>query len=388
MHPEATLEATLERASAACPKRMHYGPCGGVHPGGGCEVPGRRCSFVDLDDDVLATLAFSPDEVAAPPGGERDALRPADERPAAAGEFAALAAAGGMITTDLNARGTDPGVFAEAAALLSGLSAVVAGEPPGLHDTLSPAHKALVLSRHGARVIAGLTCRDRNRVALEGELAALADIGVAGVLAVTGDHPASTVRPDAAGVFDLDSTRLAALVRRAGLFCAVAEQPSAAPVSYRPARLAMKVRAGAELCFLNLCGGADEVAAFASAARGAGAGVPLVANVPVVTSPEAAARLAALPGARLPPAIASLSARTRDTDEPATHTTRWAAVTPDEGITAAVDLACAMLAVPGVAGVHLSAIGSPRDVTGLAATTIVARTAALIRARLATGTPA
>jgi hypothetical protein len=82
--------------------------------------------------------------------------------------------------------------------------------------------------------VGGLNCRDRNRVALEGELAALADAGAAAVHCVTGDHTAIGHRPDAAPVFDLDATRLAAAARAAGLLVSVAESPCARPAARPP----------------------------------------------------------------------------------------------------------------------------------------------------------
>ena len=264
-------------------------------------------------------------------------------------------------------RTADPGVLAEAGARLAGLTAVIAGEPPGLRDALSPTHKALVLTGAGATVLTGLTCRDRNRVAIEGELAALADLGVAGVLAVTGDHPSSTALPHAQPVFDLDSPRVAALARRAGLFVAVAEQPSAPPIAYRPARLALKARAGAELGILNLCGDISDIAAFAGALAETDTPIPLIVSVPVITSGSAARRLATLPGATLPPGVVT-AVMTAD-------------YTRDAGVQAAVDWALRALSVPGVIGVHLSAMGDDADPTGLAAVEALAQTAALLRAR-------
>ncbi|AUG29044.1 methylenetetrahydrofolate reductase C-terminal domain-containing protein [Microbacterium hominis] len=361
-----TVQLRLRDASRRCPKRMVYGPCGGVGADGGCEVPGIRCSFA-ADPDLLHTLDVSAADVAAPESAEPsgDAL-PLSPRRTAAAAFATRVSEGLLVTADLPVRSADAGVLAEAGARLAGLTAVIAGEPPGLRASLSPTHKALVLGGAGATVIAGITCRDRNRVAIEGELAALADLGVAGVLAVTGDHPASTALPHAQPVFDLDSTRVAALARRAGLFVAVAEQPAAPPIDYRPVRLALKARAGAELAILNLCGDLSDLVRFAGALAATGAAIPLVASVPVITSRSAALRLAALPGVRLPSGLV-------------TAVTAAAAV-DDAGVHAAVAAAREALTVPGVVGVHLSAVVDEADPTGLAAVDAIVRTATLLRA--------
>ena len=92
-----------------------------------------------------------------------------------------------------------------------------------------PSYRARLLADEGVAAWPGVNCRDRNRVALEGELAACADAGVAGVHCVTGDHPALGHRPDAMPVFDLDSTDLTALARREGLRVSVAHAPASPP---------------------------------------------------------------------------------------------------------------------------------------------------------------
>jgi methylenetetrahydrofolate reductase (NADPH) len=196
----------------------------------------------------------------------------------------------------------------------------------------------LLLHDHGVAVWAGLNCRDRNRVALEGELAALADAGAAAVHCVTGDHTAIGHRPDAAPVFDLDATRLAAAARAAGLLVSVAESPCAPPVARRPARLAEKIRAGAQVCIVNHAGGRSPVAEFVAA----GPEIPYIACVPVVLGPAQARLLAAFPGLVLPPGFL---AGILDAPDPAAA-----------GIDAAVRLAEELLDVPGVRGVDLGAV--------------------------------
>jgi 5,10-methylenetetrahydrofolate reductase len=57
------------------------------------------------------------------------------------------------------------------------------------------------------------TCRDRNRLALQSDLLAAWTLGLRNLLAVTGDDPRSGDHPHAKGVFDLDSTQLAAIAR-------------------------------------------------------------------------------------------------------------------------------------------------------------------------------
>ena len=65
-----------------------------------------------------------------------------------------------------------------------------------------------LLIDHGIEPIFQMTCRDRNRLALQSDLLSAWVLGVKNVLALTGDHPALGDHPDAQPVFDLDSVLL------------------------------------------------------------------------------------------------------------------------------------------------------------------------------------
>jgi 5,10-methylenetetrahydrofolate reductase len=337
-----------------CPKRMTYGPCGGVEPDGGCEVPdhpGRRCVFVD------GPVVHWP-------------ARPAVSQPA----ISPLATALGVSTdrpvviADLPARALDVDSLRRSASRLAGqVDAVLLGDHGGERVQLPPALRAGLVQAEGTPAWAGLNCRDRNRVALEGELAGLAAVGVPGVHCVTGDHPSVGHRPDAAAVFDLDSTELAALAATAGLLTSVAENPVAPPVALRAERVAQKAAAGARVCFVNHTSGATAVRSFVSAAQtactGLGVDLEFVACVAVVTDQASAALLRSFTGLELPPGY--LETILRADDVRAT------------GIRMAVDLAQSLLAVPGVRGVNLS--GVPRPGAELAAAGVLAEISTQVR---------
>jgi 5,10-methylenetetrahydrofolate reductase len=144
-----------------------------------------------------------------------------------------------------------------------------------------------------------LTCRDRNSVALEADLAALAELGVAGVHCVTGDARAPHVRPGSTPVFDLDSLRLTELARRIGLTVSVAETPDAEPVDRRPARAADKARAGASWCIVNTGVTLAALGSFVGAVRDLDTDLRFAASIPVFTDAEGARRLQRLPGVQL-----------------------------------------------------------------------------------------
>lgn len=108
-----------------------------------------------------------------------------------AGELASLLRQGRVVVADFPAVALDATSITAMVELLRGrVHAVLAGDSPRNRVQFPPAYRAALIKAAGLRAWAGLSCRDRNRVALEGELAALAHLGVDAVHCVTGDHPA------------------------------------------------------------------------------------------------------------------------------------------------------------------------------------------------------
>ena len=273
-------------ASAECPKHMTYGPCGGVQPDGGCEVGGHDCTFLARPLPAWSQPAGDPGS-----GPERHPRTRA---------LAASLARGGAVIADFPARALDAASLRECAAALADVDAVLVGDTPRHRVQFPPSYRAGMLQAAGVTAWVGLNTRDRNRVALEAELAALADLEVGAVHCVTGDHPMLGLRPDAAAVFDVDSTQLTAMASGRGLLVSVAESPATPPVHRRPARLLSKEHAGAEVCFVDHCGGAQAVATFIAAARELGGTAAMVACVPLVCDAGSAQLLASFraPGLR------------------------------------------------------------------------------------------
>lgn len=230
--------------------------------------------------------------------------------------------------------------IAGAAVLREHVDAALVGEPPSIAVQLPHAHRARLLGAEGLAVWSTVNARDRNRVALEGELAALAHAGAVAAHCVTGDPVGAGRRPEAAPVFDLDSAGLLPLARGAGLLASAAESVETEPVGRRPAAFARKVAAGAELAFLNLVSGPEPVDGFLRALEALGAGVRALVCVPLVIDAGSARILTGLDGHAEPP---GLVAAVLGADDPR-----------ETGIRAAVRLAERILAVPGVAGVNVS----------------------------------
>src|SRR4051812_1425989 len=151
-----------------CPKRMVFGPCGGVREDGRCEVAEHPCVFLDGPPVEWTEV---PQALPVPaPGG-----------------LLARALHGPVVLADLTVRPDDPAsVRRVVEALAPAADAVLAGEhadAPGFPPTMVAAE----VLEAGGRLWTTLTCRDRNRVVLEQELTGLAALGVDGVLCVTGD---------------------------------------------------------------------------------------------------------------------------------------------------------------------------------------------------------
>lgn len=119
-----------------------------------------------------------------------------------------------------------------------------------------------LLKKHGFEPIYQLTCRDRNRLALQSDLLSAAALGIENVLILTGDHTTLGDHPEAKPVFDLDSVQLLQVVGKlmegsdmngnkltgpAPKFCLGAVvNPGADPLGPQIMKMEKKISAGAE----------------------------------------------------------------------------------------------------------------------------------------------
>ncbi|MSP68358.1 MAG: hypothetical protein EXQ96_09795 [Alphaproteobacteria bacterium] len=110
---------------------------------------------------------------------------------------------------------TDPETLLRRALPLRGLAtAVNVTDSAGARAHLSSIVAGFLLSRHGIEPIVQMTCRDRNRLALQSDLLGALALGLGNVLILTGDDPRAGDQPDTKPVFDLDSRGLLALAER------------------------------------------------------------------------------------------------------------------------------------------------------------------------------
>src|SRR5258708_6237115 len=110
---------------------------------------------------------------------------------------------------------TDPGEFIARALALRGLAtAINVTDGAGSKAHMSSLAAAHFLVQSGVEPILQITCRDRNRIALQGELLGAAALGIRNILALRGDDPKLGDQPDTKPVFDLDTTALLATAHR------------------------------------------------------------------------------------------------------------------------------------------------------------------------------
>ena len=101
-------------------------------------------------------------------------------------------------------------LLAKAAPLKGLADAVNVTDGAGARAHLESTVAASVLLQNGIEPILQLTCRDRNRIALQSQLLAAAALGITNLLVLKGDDPSKGDQPEAKPVFDLDSAGLAA----------------------------------------------------------------------------------------------------------------------------------------------------------------------------------
>ncbi len=175
------------------------------------------------------------------------------------------------VTAELNPPDSaDPqAVYDRALVLASVCDAINATDASGANVHMSSVGVCALLTRAGYEPVLQMSCRDRNRIAIQGDLLGAAAMGVRNVLCLTGDSVQAGDQAEARPVFDLDSItllRTARILRDEGrflsgrrletaprLFLGAAENPFAPPLDFRPLRLAKKVEAGADFIQTQFC---------------------------------------------------------------------------------------------------------------------------------------
>ena len=251
-------------------------------------------------------------------------------------------------------------VYARARVFDGYADAINATDGSGANCHMSSVAVCALLTRIGYAPVMQISCRDKNRIAIQGDILGGAAMGVCNMLCLTGDGVQAGDHPQAKPVFDLDCMSLLAIARtlrdesrfQSGrkitspprVFLGAAENPSALPHDWRARRLAKKVAAGAQFIQTQYCYDLSLLRSFMRHVEDLGlAGrVFILAGVGPLRSAKTADWMRRnVPGMHIPDALVDRLAGAKD---PAR-----------EGRDICVEQIQAIREIPGISGVHVMA---------------------------------
>jgi methylenetetrahydrofolate reductase (NADPH) len=251
-------------------------------------------------------------------------------------------------------------VFARAALFDGYVDAINATDSSGANCHMSSMGICSLLTRRGYAMILQQSCRDRNRIAMQGDILGAAAMGVCNILCLSGDGVQAGDHPEAKPVFDMDSISALGMVRHMRdeqqflsgraisspprLFLGAAANPFAPPFDFRPHRMAKKIAAGAQFIQTQYCFDIERFKAFMAQVRDLG--LLEKAYVLAGVGPLASAKSADwirknVAGVHIPDAVINRLAGAQDQKQ--------------EGVDLCIDLIEQVREIEGVSGVHIMA---------------------------------
>jgi 5,10-methylenetetrahydrofolate reductase len=240
-----------------------------------------------------------------------------------------------------------------------------------------------IVVQEGLEPVIQMTCRDRNRLAIQSDLLGAYALGMRNLLCLTGDHQTFGNHPNSKNVFDIDSVQLVKLVkdmRDEGIFecgevmkgleprffIGAAAAPFADPIDFRPYRLSKKVKAGADFIQTQLVYDVEAFARYMEKVRELDLHQQtyILAGVGPLKSPGMARYMKnSVPGilvpdeliARMEAAGAPWAGKKKDeltAEDKKARVAAW----KETGIQICIDLIQQLRQIEGVAGVHIMAI--------------------------------
>lgn len=258
------------------------------------------------------------------------------------------------------ASGAAADLLAKAAPLRGLADAVNVTDGASARVAMASLAAAAILHADGIEPVMQMTCRDRNRIALQSDVLGAAALGIPNILMLRGDAVEAGDQKDARAVFDYESSDLLAAahaMRARGLlpsgralgspprlFLGAAEIPGDPEAGWRPDRLAAKAAAGADFVQTQFCFDLSVIRRFAARLKDDGLSSRLFVLVGI--GPIASARSARwmrdnLFGARIPDAVITRLEGAKDARA--------------EGVRICLELLAELAEVPGVHGAHLMA---------------------------------
>ncbi len=227
---------------------------------------------------------------------------------------------------------------------------------------LSSMGGSFLLLKLNLEPIMQMTCRDRNRIALQSDVLGASSIGIRNILFITGDHQSFGNHPDAKGVFDLDSIQLIQVVRnmrdrgifQSGdkilsgnpeIFIGAAANPFAEPYELRVDRLEKKIEAGADFIQTQSVFNLDRFNAWMDEVRSRNLDkkIHILAGITPLKSLKMTERMKFhVPGVDIPDRIYERMKKASDPKQ--------------EGYNLALDLINEIKKIKGVHGLHITAL--------------------------------
>ncbi len=381
---QCVLSATGMACPMNCPKEMRNGPCGGVRADGGCEVrPELPCAWVEagagakrIAGDPLANptpllpaidqrrrgtsswiqvLQGRPDPAFQPPVGQR--ITPVPQQ----GALEVACNSGRFVVTVEVAPPDSPrpdALLARAGLFAGRVDAINITDGAGGNCHMSSVAASAILAAHGHVPVYQIACRDRNRIAIQGDMLGAAALGVKNILCLTGDDVSQGDHPQAKPVFDLDAVSLLHIARgmcdrgeyasgrklqeAPDLFVGATANPFVPPYADRVANLEKKILAGARFIQTQFCFDLGPFVDFMREVRRRDLHrrAHIIVGVGTLKSARALAWMARhVPGVHIPP---PLLARIEGARDPQREAQRICVETID-----------ALAQIEGVAGFHL-----------------------------------
>lgn len=284
------------------------------------------------------------------------------EKTLAAGRFAVTAELGPPKSADLDT------IRKKAGHLAGVVDAVnITDNQTAIVRVSSIATGKLVLDM-GLEPVIQMTCRDRNRLAMQADILGAYLLGIRNVLCLTGDHQCFGNHPTARSVFDVDSTQLVKILadmrdrkvfasgdhirnsaksepKEPRMFIGAAENPFADPFDFRVLRLEKKIKAGANFVQTQCVFDLDRFRKWMEQVRARGLHEKcaiLAGVIPLKSAGMARHMRHQVAGVKLPDVYLDRMTHAQDPKE--------------EGVRICVDLIDQIRQIPGVAGIHIMAV--------------------------------
>ncbi|MGB2878550.1 MAG: methylenetetrahydrofolate reductase [Dehalococcoidales bacterium] len=220
----------------------------------------------------------------------------------------------------------------------------------------------LLLKQQGIEPVMQMVVRDRNRLALQGDVLGAVALGIGNILCLSGDHQKFGNHPGAKGVFDIDSIQLLQTLKmmrdekkfisgedvsgEVPLFIGAAANPFADPFEYRVNRLAKKIKAGADFIQTQAIYDVPKFAKWMAilTERGLDKQVHIMAGViPIRSAGMARYMRDYVPGVAVPDEIVT---RMEESEAP-----------KEEGVKIILEIIEQLKDMPGIHGIHIMAVG-------------------------------